>query len=283
MAEAKDRPVRAAVTGWRGRLGSELVRRGCIPLKCDVTDPKWISAALEAVKPDVVIHCAAMTDVDECERRPGLATEVNALGTWHLCRAFAGPIVYLSTDYIFDGRHGPYDENALPNPLGMYGWSKLGGEVAVRMHPGARDLIVRTTVLFDRWSENFVTKVAYALLRGQRLTLPGDMLGSPTYAPDLARGILEAIDQGMTGVLNLVGSRIMSRLDMGQFMADKLDLSGWVEAGPPIGAANRPLRAGLVIDKACALNIHIGDPLYGMQEVVAYALETMGARRPDHR
>jgi len=268
---------RIAVTGWKGRLGSELVRRGGIPLKCDVTDPTWLCAALETAHPHLIVHCAAKTDVDGCEQRPGLAAEVNTVGTWNLCRLYNGPIVYLSTDYIFDGRDGPYDEEARPGPLGLYGWSKLGGEVALKARKEKDDLIVRTTVLFDRGSENFVTRVAYALILGNTLTLPADLVGSPTYVPDLARGILDAIEKGVSGTINLVGERLMSRFEMGEYLQARIG-KGKVLPGPPTGNAGRPGKAGLIVDKARRLGLYIGDPYRGMDEVVDYALETVGAR-----
>lgn len=269
---------RIGVTGWRGRLGSELVRRGCFPLKCDVTDPVWIRQLLSVHRPDVVIHCAAMTDVDGCEERPKLATTVNAMGTHLLCILFKGPIVYLSTDYIFDGLAGPYAETTRPNPLGWYGWSKLGGELAVRRRGDERDLIVRTTVLFDRGSQNFVTSVAYRLIKGETLQLPTGLIGSPTYVPHLAAGILDAVTKRVGGTLNLAGARVESRYETGKHVAGALGLNeNRIQPGPITGAALRPRRAGLRVEKAYTLGVPVGDPLDGIKEVAAYALETVGA------
>jgi dTDP-4-dehydrorhamnose reductase len=267
---------RIGVTGWRGRLGSELIRRGCIPLKCDVTDPAWIRDVLSAHKPDVVIHCAAKTDVDGCEDRPELATQVNTHGTRLLCEHFQGPIVYLSTDYVFDGREGPYIEDAAPNPLGVYGWSKLGGELALTKRDNPRDLIVRTTVLFDCYSENFVTAVARQLMLGASLTLPYDLIGSPTFVPHLADGVLAAVHHQVSGVVNLVGGRLMTRCEMGMYIARFLNLDGCVAPGSVSGGANRPRNAGLRVGKAHSLGLPIGDPLDGIRKVAAHALETLG-------
>jgi dTDP-4-dehydrorhamnose reductase len=267
---------RIGVTGWRGRLGSELVRRGCIPLKCDVTDPAWIRDVLSAHKPNVVIHCAAKTDVDGCEDRPELATQVNTHGTRLLCEHFQGPIVYLSTDYVFDGQEGPYTEDAAPNPLGVYGWSKLGGELALTKRNNPRDLIIRTTVLFDCYSENFVTVVARKLILGETLTLPDDLSGSPTFVPHLADGILAAVGHQVSGIVNLVGSRLMTRHEMGKHIAHTLGYGDQVRPGSTSGGANRPRKAGLRVEKAHSLGLPIGDPLDGMRKVAAYALETLG-------
>lgn len=272
--------ARIGVTGPKGRLGGELVRRGCVPLCCDVTDPAWLQEALAQAAPDVVVHCAAMTEVDACERQAGRAVRINALGTGNLAQAFDGPIVYMSTDYIFDGRDGPYDEDAPANPISVYGWSKLGGELAIRQRRNPKDLVVRTTVLFDCYSMNFVISVARKLLAGERLTLPMNLVGSPTYVPDLAHGILAAIEKDVSGVVNLAGAHVISRYEMGCYVAHCLgyDASVYISGGAPTGDAPRPLKAGLKVDKARALGLPIGNPQDGMREVARYALETMEAR-----
>jgi len=282
VGTARGNLFRIGVTGWRGRLGSELVRRGCIPLKCDVTDPAWIRAVLDTHQPHAIVHCAAKTDVDGCEDRPLLAAQVNAWGTWLLCRAFTGPIVYLSTDYIFDGQDGPYDEGARANPLGVYGWSKLGGEIALRQRKGQRDLIVRTTVLFDCYSENFITTVTHKLLAGETLHLPDLLSGSPTYVPDLADGILAAIHKQIGGIINLAGDQVMTRLEMGEVIARELGLPDKVIPGPVTGLAHRPQQAGLIVDEAKRLELPVGDPVDGIRKVVQHVVETVEARRPYH-
>ena len=103
---------RIAVTGYKGRLGNELINQGCIPLDCDITRPITIKKAIGQVCPDVIIHCAAKTDVDGCEQHKDIAFKVNAEGTNNLRECFpGGKIIYISTDYIFDGTAGVYKEN----------------------------------------------------------------------------------------------------------------------------------------------------------------------------
>jgi dTDP-4-dehydrorhamnose reductase len=277
--------VKIAVTGPNGRLGSELVKRGCIPIKTDVTDFSVLARELRDIEPDAVIHCAAWTDVDGCERAPMRATHVNTGGVYVLGEIFRGKIVYISTDYIFDGRDGPYDEDAGANPISVYGWSKLGGEIVLRNRHNPDDLTIRTTVLFDRDSRNFVTAVAERLLAGETVQAPHDLYGSPTYVPHLAHGILAAISDDVTGVLNLAGSRVWSRLEFADRIADVLEdkhllpLTGDnanILPCDPTGAAPRPLSAGLKVDKAKALGLPIGDPLDGLREVLN-ALEPVAA------
>lgn len=268
--------MRIAVTGPRGRLGSELVRRGCLPLEADVTDARELHQALTEAGPDVVIHCAALTDVDGCEHAPVRAAQVNTGGTFLLRQLFAGKIIYISTDYIFDGRNGPYQEDAAPNPIGIYGWSKLGGELALK---NSNALIVRTTVLFDRHSQNFVTAVVKRLLSGEPVTAPSDLYGSPTYIPHLVEGLLRAIHLDLTGVINIAGSRVLSRFDFARLIAHRLEPApkGFVAGRPSTGAACRPLKAGLRVEKAMLVGIPIYDPLEGLEEIIN-ALETVEPR-----
>lgn len=269
MAEWRWKLTRIAATGPRGRLGSELVRQGCIPLISDVLDWFALRVELGNIKPDVIIHCAAYTDVDGCQNAPRKASEVNTYGTFILSEAWGGKIIYISTDYIFDGRDGPYTEEAVPSPISIYGWSKLGGELVLRNRPNS--LIVRTTVLFDDYSQNFVTSVIKRLLSGEAVTAPDSLYGSPTYVPHLAKGILAAVH--LTGIINVAGNRVMSRLKFAQMIAEIVG-RGTAQDGPIIGAAPRPLNAGLDVGKAQLLGLPIYDPLDG----VTHALEAMAIR-----
>jgi dTDP-4-dehydrorhamnose reductase len=271
--------LKIAVTGPRGRLGSELVRRGCAPIYADVTSFQSLAREVAAVSPGLIVHCAAYTDVDACERYVTLAARVNADGMRLLGQAFHGPIVYISTDYIFDGQAGPYTEMATPNPLSIYGWSKLGGEIVLRGRGDARDLIVRTTMLFDRDSSNFVTRVLDRLRTGETVYLPAELYGSPTYVPYLVDSILAAIERGVTGIVNLAGWRVMSRYEWGRQIANlwgfEPDLVQPAARG--MGQAPRPPLAGLRVGKARSLGLPIGDPLDGLKEMASHAMETMAA------
>lgn len=265
--------MRIAVTGPRGRLGSELVRRGCMPIEASILDWHDLRTEIDALDPDVVINCAAYTDVDACENAPRKAAEVNTYGVYMLCQAFSGKLIHISTDYIFDGINGPYTEEDTPSPISIYGWSKLGGELVLRDRPDT--LIVRTTVLFDQFSYNFVTSVIRRLLSGKTVTAPDLLYGSPTYVPHLAEAILQAVD--LTGVINITGNRIMSRLQFARAIAKALGHGVTrIFDGPITGHAPRPLNAGLDAGKAQLLGIPIYDPLEGVKEVIN-ALETMVA------
>lgn len=274
--------MKIGVTGPRGRLGSELVRQGCVPINADVTNPLNLQAALMDLKPEVIIHCAAKTNVDMCEFSPVTTTEVNVGGACSVTALFRGPVVYISTDYVFDGEAGPYTEEDKPNPISVYGWSKLGGEIVLKNRHNPDDLIIRTTVLFDNGDNNFVTRIAKKLLDGETIQLPDKLFGSPTYVPHLAEAILAAIDKNVSGILNLAGDWVMSRFDLGQHVARLLDIPAKnIERGEVTGRAPRPLQAGLILDKAKKIGLPIYDPSIGVREVLD-ALEKMATGRPHH-
>ena len=261
--------MRIGVTGHRGRLGRELAKLGCVPIEADVANFHALNAAIKLVKPEVIIHCAAFTDVDGCEGQPIKAALVNTGGVSNLAKAFSGKIVYISTDYIFDGQFGPYLEFSAPNPLSIYGWSKLGGELALKHRSNDDDLIVRTTVLFGPDGDDFVGRVTDKLLAGEFVYLPDTLFGSPTYTPHLAEDILEAIDKGVCGTLNLAGSRVVSRYHFGQRIARAADISvSLVKRGGIIGKAPRPPKAGLAINLALRLGFPARDPYDVLETLV---------------
>ena len=262
------------VTGYNGRLGSELVRRGCVPLRADVTDFGELEEALLAVSPDVIVHCAAMTDVDACEHAPTLAARVNTGGTYLLGQVFRGPIVYISTDYIF-GQDGPYSERDMPSPINIYGWSKLGGELILKARGNPDDLIVRTTILYDHRSSNFVTKVLVILKLGRQVSVPKRLRGSPTYIPHLAKAIMVAIEKGINGVVNIVGVDVLSRYVFARLIARLWGLDpNLITPGKVNGRASRPLRAGLKVDRAIDLGLPIYTVGQGLEDMY-HAMETM--------
>ena len=156
----------------------------------DVTDTKKVFDVFSSLKPDVVIHCAAFTNVDQCELEPEKAYLVNTVGTWAVAAACAhldAVLVYISTDYVFDGRKGkPYVEIDEPNPLNEYGKSKLGGEKMVLMLL-KRFFIVRTAGLFGEKGKNFVTTILNRAREGKPLGVVADQIVSPTYTYDLAQ------------------------------------------------------------------------------------------------
>lgn len=206
--------MRLAITGSTGMLGQDLVpvlraRHHVTPLgreQADITKRPDILRALGGAAPDAVIHLAAMTAVDECERQPQTAFKVNGAGTGNVaaaCKELRIPMLYVSTDYVFDGaKRGPYTESDTPNPLNVYGRSKLEGENRVK-DLGGRFWIVRVSWLFGPMGRNFVRTILGLAREGKPLRVVDDQAGAPTYTQDLSVKLLEVIERGSPGIYHV--------------------------------------------------------------------------------
>jgi dTDP-4-dehydrorhamnose reductase len=209
--------MRVLVTGAGGMLGRALSERlqGAHTLylwgreEADLTDEAQVRTAARGIAFDAVVHAAAMTDVDGCETDPERALGVNRDATRHvaaLARERAAALVYVSTDYVFDGaKRSPYLEEDPTGPLNVYGRSKLEGERAAAAS-GARSLVVRTSWLFGPGGKNFVDTIASKLERGESLRVVDDQKGSPTYTRDLAHAIELLLRRGSTGTVHATNS-----------------------------------------------------------------------------
>jgi dTDP-4-dehydrorhamnose reductase len=243
-------PRKVLVTGAKGMLGSDVCQalssrhrvRGVDIDDFDITDLDAVGVALAADPPDVVIHCAAWTDVDGCEREPERAFEQNAGGARNVAGAAAevgAEVVYVSTDYVFDGEKGePYTECDAANPLNVYGASKLAGEEAVRsVLP--HSFIVRSAWLFGAAGGNFVAAILKAAAGRDTLRVVGDQFGSPTYTKDLARAMADLIVSGLlsSGTYHLVNSGVCS---WAQLASEALAAAGSSTVVEPISSAEWP-------------------------------------------
>lgn len=207
--------MRIILTGADGQLGRELQRvLSSHDVLCltwptfDLLSPQSERQVHEA-RPEVVIHAAAYTDVDGAEREPDQAMAVNAGGTERVAKAAAARgarLVYISTDYVFDGhKDEPYEEADTPNPLNAYGRSKLEGErEALSICPGA--LVVRTAWLYGIGAKNFVTTIAKLAGERPELRVVADQRGCPTYARDLAEALVSLLQASAQGVVHVAGS-----------------------------------------------------------------------------
>ena len=207
--------MKITITGPDGLLGNELMREyldagaSVDPLfesEVDLTDAPAVEARIQRVKPKLIIHTAAYTNVDAAEDNPAKAFEINAFGTYHLCRAarqIDAKVVYLSTDYVFEGGgETPLKPEDEPAPRSVYGQSKLAGEIYVRGY-SPRWLIIRTSSLYGIHGESFADKLCQRAASGEALSVVNDQTISPTYAPDLAKGIIALAEQADEGIYHL--------------------------------------------------------------------------------
>jgi dTDP-4-dehydrorhamnose reductase len=270
------------VTGSNGLLGQKLTERlletnqfnliatakgaNRFPIKAgytyaemDILDPVNVREVVEKYQPDAIIHTAAMTNVDTCESEKELAHQLNveAVKTLvSLCEEHNIQLVHLSTDFIFDGAHGPYDEMAAPNPLSYYGITKLEAEEVIK-NSTCRWAILRTIIVYgivsDMSRSNIVLWAKGALEKGSPINVVNDQWRMPTLAEDLADCCLLAVEKDARGVYNASGKDMMSISELVARVADywHLDKSliNEISAETLNQTAKRPARTGFILDK----------------------------------
>lgn len=235
----------------------------------DVRDAAAVRDLVRALRPSRIYLPASFTNVDACEDDASTAHQVNVQGVANVVAA-AGeiPLVYFSSDYVFDGNAGPYSEQAVAHPLNVYGWQKLAAEHHVALH-AARALIVRTTVVYgwERQGKNFVYRLLRSLRAGERLRVPNDQIGNPTYAPDLAAASIALAEAGHSGVFNVAGRDRVSRHDFAQRAAEAFGLDASlidpIATSALAQRARRPLNAGFDVSKT---ETTLGRPLVALSE-----------------
>jgi dTDP-4-dehydrorhamnose reductase len=278
------------ITGSNGLLGQKLVYRlkerkdvdliatskgenrilskdGYTYVSLDITSKEEVEETISKFLPDVIINTAAMTNVDACETQPELCRKLNVEAVNYLLEAVKNQelnnpnyichFIHLSTDFIFDGENGPYDENAIPAPLSIYGQSKLDAEKLV-INSGIKYAIVRTIIVYgivDGMSRsNVVLWAREALQKGQKINVVNDQFRTPTLAEDLADGCILIADKGATGIFNISGKDFMSIYDIVVQVADyfKLDknLINPISSSSLNQPAKRPPKTGFILDKA---------------------------------
>ena len=259
--------MRIAVTGANGRLGSELLKYNCKPIYADITSPISLKKEISDIQPDTIIHCAAITDVDGAEDRLFKEVQrVNVIGTSCVRTAFGGQMIYLSTDYVFDGQRGPYSETDKPNPVSVYGNSKYMGERIIQEHQNPLDIIVRTTILYGNGTKyDFVKAILDKLHLGEHFTVPTTIFGTPTYVPHLADAILQLCEMwSAPRIVHIAGKDCISRYEFAKMIAEVFELDGSliIPTKKITGKAQRPKKAGLKTDLA----IDIGLPIYSVKD-----------------
>lgn len=276
--------TRVLVTGADGQLGREfglLFPHGAIQLaahdRLDVTDGSAVGDLIDDFAPDTVIHAAAMTDVDACESDPERAHAVNAIGAENVavaCRDVGAAMVYVSTNYVFDGeRTEPYGEGAATNPINVYGATKLDGERAV-----VRDLeqyfVVRTSTLYGPDRRNFVNSLIEAAASRDSLSYVDDQRVTPTSTADLAAAIVALISIETYGVYHLVNAGETSWYGWARAVLTELGIEG-VEL-KPIAAAGYKRPAAVPANGVLANNAAraLGVELRGWREALQEFLDS---------
>ena len=276
--------MKVLVTGANGLLGQELITllmsmqfkviatsKGPSRLKItganfsyrelDITDGMACNNILTENRPDVVIHAAAMTQVDQCELNKIDCYNINVTATRFLIEAskeIQARFVYISTDFIFDGLSGPYRENDEAKPLNYYGSTKLSAETEV-IESGLRWCIVRTVLVIgnaDSTRSNIISWVKDKLTKGEKIKVVDDQFRTPTYTEDLAKGVVLVVEKNATGIYHISGKDLLTPYQIAIKTADhfKLDhsLIEKADATSFSQPALRPPRTGFYIDKARA-------------------------------
>ena len=274
--------MRILVTGSNGLLGQKLTHllqqdkdiyliataRGRSAVKIqrgeyhslDITDANNVESLLRFTKPDVIINTAAMTQVDDCETQREACWKANVTSVEHLvraCHALHIHLVHVSTDFIFDGTHGPLDESAVPNPVNYYGESKLAAEKIIQSS-AITWAILRTVLVFgitnDMSRSNIVLWVKNSLQQKKSIQVVNDQWRTPTLAEDLAMGCYLAAIKRAKGIYNISGKDFLSPYDIAIRTAEFFNLDksmiNQTDSSKFVQPAKRPPKTGFIIDKA---------------------------------
>lgn len=263
------------VTGANGMLGSGIIKefKGKYefysldkeplepilpnPVQIDLTDKKKVEQVLKKIKPDLVIHCAAVTNVDFCETNEEICNKVNVDATKYLaeiCKKMNIVLVYISTDFVFDGEKGNYTEEDKPNPLGVYAKSKLLGEKVV-INSGVKYIIPRTSIY--GWNiqkkESLVEWIINANKNKKELNVITDQYFTPILTNNLAQAIFELYEKKIYDLFNIVGSEKLSKYDFAMKVAEIFGLDKSMIKKTTLDKipfkSKRPRDASLNIDK----------------------------------
>ena len=234
--------MRVLITGSKGQLGTALQR--CAPEEAeiiavdmdalDITDAGAVDAFVAEHRPELILNAAAYTAVDKAEADEAIALAVNGAAVGHLAKAAAengARLVHVSTDFVFDGTSGiPYPPDAPTAPLGAYGRTKLAGE----REAGAEALIVRTAWVYAPTGGNFVRTMLRLMAERPEVRVVADQIGTPTYAPDLARTLWALAGQGATGIYHYTDSGAASWYDFAVAIQEEALAVGLLDRAVPV-------------------------------------------------
>lgn len=268
------------ITGSNGMLGQRLVKyfkdnKG-IELACcsiesksfipgveysplDISDHKQVKKIIKDFYPDFIINAAGFTNVDECESSRELAWKVNVTGVENIAKyglTSDAQVIHISTDYIFDGTQGPYDENSKPNPINYYGRTKLASE-NVLVSNQVKSAIIRTNVLYgpvEVGKPDFVRWVINSLNQGKEIRIVDDQINNPTYIDDLVIAIKTIVEFKKQGIYNIGGPELLNRLEftyrISKYFKLNTGLIKQIKTEDLNQPAPRPHKSGLINLKA---------------------------------
>ena len=265
--------MRILLTGAFGQLGHALqavlsknsnyhlictgktIHEGQKGISLDIRNQVNLKEVVNSTSPDVVVNLAAMTNVDACEKHPKLAGEINVAGLQHICDSFSGKIIQLSTDYVFDGKSGPYNEKDQVCPVSIYGKTKLAAE-RILLDSNANNLVVRGNVLYDYSSytkASFLNWVISSLKQKKEIKVVEDQYNNPTWTQSMADIIYLCISNDLNGLVHWGDADYLSRYDFSKMIAEKFSLDSKLIIPIPTEdleqVAKRPLHSGLITDK----------------------------------
>jgi dTDP-4-dehydrorhamnose reductase len=249
--------MRALGQSGNAAAGTYATRAAAGLRRLDISDSTQVAACIAELRPRTIYLTAALTHVDYCEEHPESARRINVQGACWVAeeaRRAGAKLVFYSSEYVFDGAAGPYDEQALPRPLSVYGRAKLEAENAIR-EVLEDALIVRTTVVFgwERGSKNFAMQIYDRVQQNAEMTIPADQLGTPTWAEYLANASVRLAHTGARGLVNVAGKDTMPRVEFARALVRIF--GGNPERVIAVSTASlgqkaaRPLRGGLRTDK----------------------------------
>lgn len=244
-------------------------------VKLDITNEKDVLGKIESLNPDLIIHSAALTNVDYCEDHQEEAERINVQGTLNLvkaCQEIGAKFIYVSTDFVFDGKKGMYSEDEETNPLNYYAKSKLKGEEHIQ-NSDLNYVIARVSVLYG-WHTNFnfVTWVINELKAGNPINIVTDEYNSPTYADNAAEAILNICSKDREGLYHIAGDERINRFDFAKNIAQVFELDATL-VNPILSEeltrkAPRPMDSSLSVEKAQNhLDIKLLDTKEGLNEM----------------
>ncbi len=226
----------------------------------DLVDKTQVQTVMEDYAPEVVIHAAAMTQVDQCEQEQSLCWQLNVEVVQNLaeiCGTRSIHLIHLSTDFIFDGEQGPYAEEDVPNPVNYYGQSKLAAE-QILLESGGSYAIVRTILVYgitaNMSRSNIILWVKRSLEAGKEIQVVDDQFRTPTLAEDLAMGCLLVAQRKAQGIFHISGKDLLTPYDMAQMTAEYFQLNKKLikrtNSKKFTQPAKRPLKTGFILKKA---------------------------------